>query len=74
MGKKGNKARRKQRQAQSTLVANEAVDEELLVLHAIYDETFSELSDGMGCKLAVVPSPGNVASNDATVDMELRCG
>lgn len=72
MGKK-TKARNKQTQPQETHVANDQVAEELSVLEAIYDELFGLLDDGMGCKLHVVPSPGNIDSNEAHLDLEIRC-
>jgi hypothetical protein len=74
MGKK--KGKRKSAAAQAdTFVANQEIADELLVLQAIYDQEFALLEDGMGCRLHVVPSPGNVDSNEAlAVDIELRCG
>lgn len=55
---------------------NEDLTDELAASEAIFDSLFEMLSDGLGCKLRVVPSPGIAADagldKQAQVDMEAR--
>jgi hypothetical protein len=71
MGKK-RKGNKRSSQPQPTHIVNNDVSEELAVLQAIYDSYFELLDDGMGCKLHVVPYPGNMGRNEAHVDLEVR--
>lgn len=57
-------------------VSNEDLADELAASEAIFDSLFEMLSDGLGCKLRVVPSPGlapgHLESHSAQLDLEAR--
>lgn len=67
MGKK----KKKKGRSRASADYEEATDE-MLALQSIYDSSFTPAEDGLGFTIAIVPHPGEAASNSCSIDLEIK--
>lgn len=50
----------------------EEAKEEVLALQSIYDEDLSPFEDGNGFSMVIKPHPGDAASNNCSISLQVR--